>query len=107
MPVFEFLNFGNLQPQKTTRYTVLFNNLLTTCACPLLLFLTQVESRAQGLRPRPRKQKKNRGQGQPFQGQTLSRPEQECSMPRPRTKDIGTAVLKKICFLGDLQQEKF
>ena len=53
---------------------------------------------------------RSQGQGQPFRGQTLSRPRtgmleakdrnargqgQECSRPRPRTKDTFASVLKK------------
>ena len=53
--------------------------------------------------------KKVRGQGQeqPFRGQNLSRPRQECSMPR--TKDRGASVLEKKAFknfTGDLQKSK-
>ena len=36
-----FANFGNFQTQKITRYTGPFNNLSTTCASQLLLFLTR------------------------------------------------------------------
>ena len=61
------------------------------------LFPAEVESRTQGSRPRPRTQIKIRGQGQgqPFRGQTLSRQGQECSRPRPRTKDTDASVLQK------------
>ena len=38
---------------------------------------------------------RGQGQGQPFRGQTLSRPRQECSRPRPRTKDTSASALQK------------
>ena len=69
-----------------------------------------MESRTQGLRPRPRTQKKSEAnakdslsEDKPSRGQG-----QECSRPRPRTKDTVASVLqKKICFQksfsGDLQ----
>ena len=51
------------------------------------------------------------GQGQPFRGQTLSRPRQECSRPRPRTKDTSASALQKRKglhknFSGDLQKKR-
>ena len=51
--------------------------------------------------------KKIRGQGQPFRGQPSRGQGQECSRPRPRTKDTAASVLKKKglqkSFSGDLQ----
>ena len=39
--------------------------------------------------------KKIRGQGQPFEDRTSRGQGQECSRPRPRTKDTGASVLPK------------
>ena len=67
----------------------------------------RVESRMQGSRPRPRTQKKseakdNLSEDRPSRGQG-----QECSRPRPRTKDTAANVLRKKglqkSFSGNLQ----
>ena len=59
--------------------------------------MSEVESRTQGSRPRPRTQKKSvaktkdsLSEDRPSRGQG-----QECSRPRPRTKDTAASVLQK------------
>ena len=71
------------------------------------VFLPEVESRTQGSRPRPRTLKNSEAkdslsEDKPFRGQG-----EECSRPRPRTKDTGASVLQKKSlqksFSGNLQ----
>ena len=69
--------------------------------------ISDVESRTQGSRPRPRTQKhsvakESLSEYRPSRGQ-----EQECSRPKPSTKDTAASVLQKKSlqksFSGDLQ----
>ena len=57
----------------------------------------EVESRTQGSRPRPRTQKKAEAKAKDslFEDRPSRGQGQECSMPRPGTKDTAASVLKK------------
>ena len=63
---------------------------------------------AQGSRPRPRTQKKSEAKAKdsPSEDRPSRGQGQECSKPRPRTKDTGASVLQKKSlqnfFSGDL-----
>ena len=63
--------------------------------------LTEVESRTQGSRPRPRprtqknSEAKAKAKDSLFEDRTSRGQGQECSRPRPRTKDTGASVLRK------------
>ena len=57
--------------------------------------LTEVVSRTQGSRPRPRTPKKSEAKDSLSEDRTSRGQGQECSRPRPRTKDTGASVLKK------------
>ena len=59
------------------------------------LCTAKVESRTQGSRPRPRTQKKSEAKDSLSEDRTSRSQGQECSRPRPRTKDTGASVLKK------------
>ena len=58
---------------------------------------SEVESRTQGKRPRPRTQKKSEAKAKDslFEDRPSRGQGQECSRPRPRTKDTGASVLQK------------
>ena len=92
-----------------------------------LLYQPEVDSRTQGSRPRPRTQKKFRGQGQghkkKFEAKAKAKDSlsedrhsrgrrQECSRPRPRTKDTKRKCSPKKKglhknFSGDLHKKTF
>ena len=59
--------------------------------------LTEVESRTQGSRPRRRTQKKSevKANDSPSEDRPSRGQGQECSTPKPRTKDTGASVLQK------------
>ena len=73
------------------------------------MYITEVESRTQGSRPRPRTQKKSEAKAKDIHSEDRpSRSQgQECSRPRPRTKDTAASVLEKKglqkSFSGNLQ----
>ena len=54
-----------------------------------------MESRTQGSRPRPRTQKKPEAKDSPSEDRPSCGQGQECSRPRPRTKDTSASVLQK------------
>ena len=58
---------------------------------------SEVESRTQGLRPRPRTPKKSevKVKDSPTEDRPSRGQGQECSRPRPRTKDTSASVLQK------------
>ena len=56
-------------------------------------FLSEVESRTQGSRPRT--QKKSEAKNSLFEDRPSRGQGQECSRPRPRTKDTAASVLQK------------
>ena len=63
------------------------------CFLVPLITLSEVESRTQGSRPRTQKKpeaKDSLSENRPSRGQG-----QECSTPRPRTKDAGASLLQK------------
>ena len=70
-----------------------------------LVLLAEVESRTQGLRPRPRTQKKSETKAKDSlsEDRTSRGQGQECSRPRPKTKDTGASVLKKRIIIRGLQ----
>ena len=65
-----------------------------------LFLLSAVESRTQRSRPRRRTQKKSEAKAKDSHTEDRSSwgQEQECSRPRPRTKDTGASVLQKKVF---------
>ena len=62
-----------------------------------LPYLTEMESRTQGSRPTPRTQKKSEAKAKDSlsEDRTSRGQGQQCSRPRPRTKDTGASVLPK------------
>ena len=70
---------------------------------------SEVESRTQGSRPRtrPRTQKKTEAKDSLSEDRHSRGQGQECSRPRPRTKDTSASALQNHKnFLGDLQNQK-
>ena len=69
-----------------------------------MVIKTEVESRTQGSRPRTQKKseaKNNLSEDRSSRGQG-----QECSRPRPKTKDTGASVLKKNFFFQTISKNK-
>ena len=70
-------------------------------------WLVEVESRTQGSRPRTQKQSEAKAKDSLSEYRTFRGQGQECSRPRPRTKNTGASVLQKKSlqkfFSGDLQ----
>ena len=58
-------------------------------------YFAEVESRTQGSRPRPKTQKKSEAKDSLSEDRHSRGQGQECSRPRPRTKDTGASVLQK------------
>ena len=74
-------------------------------------FATEVESRTQGSRPRTQKKSEAKAKDSLSEDRTSRDQGQECSRPRPRTKDTSQSALQKKKgfpknFLGDLQKKK-
>ena len=58
-------------------------------------YLAEVESRTHGSRPRTQKKTEANAKDSLSEGRLSRGQGQECSRPRPRTKNTGTSVLKK------------
>ena len=101
---------------KWRRYIFRLRNYNAVCITRVQSMLTlEVESRTQGSRPRtrPRTQKKSEAKAKDslFEERHSRGQGQECSRPRPRTKDTSASALRKKGFhknfSGDLHKKTF